>query len=197
MVFLQQNLIMHKYLKFVLAAVFFVGSFFLFSNGLFWWGMLAIIFGLLSIILFFFNEYLILAFFRLRKQDMEGSTKWINKITNPNKQLSKIQMGYFYFMKGITTAETNLVETEKHMKQALTHGLPFGHDKAMAKLNIASGMMRKGNKKEAKRLLKEAREDDKKGMVTAQIDMMEDQLKKVQVSRNPRQQQMQRRGRYF
>ena len=188
---------MNKFLKLILAVLILAGAVYLFMNGSVWWGILLVVLALVSVVLYFFNEYILLAFFRLRKQDLEGAGKWLDKIKNTKTQLSKTQLGYFHYMKGITKSQGNLNEAEKHMRQALSHGLAFGHDKAMAKMNIATGMLRKGNKKEAKRLLKEARKDDKRGMVASQIDMIEQQIKKVNVSKNPRQQQIQRRGRFF
>ncbi len=160
-------------------------------------GTLALLGGLVAFFFYFINEYIALAFLRLRKQDIAGAQKWMNKITNPKAQIRPGQRGYYHYMKGITQAQDDMNAAEKHMREALKEGLMFGHDKAMAKLNLAAGQMRKGNKKEAKRLLKEARQDDKQGLMTGQIDEMEQQLKKVHVSKNPRMLQMQRRGRYF
>lgn len=188
---------MHKIIKIITGALLFTGGIYLLVKGIIGWGILALLLGVLAFILFFLNEYILVAFWKMRKQDLEGAKKWLSKITNKEKQLAKFQYGYYHYMIGLTEAQSNLNVAEKNMKTALKHGLMFGHDRAIAKLNLAAGYMRKGNKKEAKRLLKQAKAEDKQGMVLSQIEMMEEQMKKVHTSRNPRQQQMQRRGRYF
>lgn len=188
---------MHKIIKLLAGALLIGGAIYLFFSGIIGWGFFALFTGIIAFILYFLNEYTLLAFWKLRKQNLEGAKKWLSKITNKEKQLAKFQYGYYHYLIGLTEAQSNLNVAEKNMKEALKHGLMFGHDRAIAKLNLAAGFMRKGNKKEAKRLLKEAKVDDKQGMVLSQIEMMEQQMKKVNVSKNPRQQQMQRRGRFF
>lgn len=188
---------MHKNIKIVLGALLVGTAIYLFVKGIIGYGFLALLVGLLAILLYFFNEYILLAFWQMRKQNLEGAKKQLARIKNRDKQIAQNQYGYYHYMIGLTEAQSNLNVSEKNMKEALKHGLMFGHDKALAKLNLAAGYMRKGNKKEAKKLLAEARKDDKQGLVHSQIDMVEEQMKKVSVSRNPRQQQMQRRGRYF
>ena len=188
---------MHKHVKLIAGSLFIAGAVYLFFTGIIGWGVLCLLLGIVSFLLFFFNEYILLAFWQMRRQNIDGAKKWLSKITSSNKQLANNQLGYFHYMHGLTQAQSNLNVAEKHMKTALKEGLWFGHDRAIAKLNLAAGYMRKGNKKEAKRLLKQARKEDKQGMVHSQIDMVEQQMKKVNMSRNPRQQQMQRRGRYF
>ena len=188
---------MHKIIKLVTGAILLTAAIYLFVKGIIGWGFLALFVAMLAILLYFLNEYILLAFWQMRKQNIESAKKWLSKIKNKEKQLAKFQYGYYHYMIGLTEAQSNLNIAEKNMKQALKHGLLFGHDRAIAKLNLAAGYMRQGNKKEAKRLLKEAKAEDKQGMVLSQIELMEQQMKKVNVSRNPRQQQMQRRGRYF
>lgn len=188
---------MNKTIKLIAALALIGLSVYFFINGQVTPGILAVLGGLVAAFFYLINEYIALAFLRLRKQDIDGAKKWMGKITNPTAQVRKGQMGYYNYMMGITQAQDDLNAAEKYMRNALNEGLMFGHDRAMAKINLAAGMMRKGNKNEAKRLLKEAREDDKQGLMRSQIEMMEKQLKKVNVSKNPMQQQMQRRGRYY
>ncbi len=188
---------MNKNIK-LFAALALIGlAVYFFIDGTATGGTLAILGGLIALFFYFINEYIGLAFLRLRKQDIDGAKKWMAKIKNPKSQIRKGQMGYYNYMMGITEAQNNINAAEKYMRNALKEGLMFGHDRAMAKINLAAGVLRKGNKKEAKRLLKEARQEDKQGLMTSQIELMEQQMKKVHVSKNPRQQQMQRRGRYF
>lgn len=188
---------MNKTIKLIIGALIFLAAIYLFFLGQTWLGILAILFSFIVFFLYFRNEYILLAFFQLRKQNIEKTKLYLSKITNPQRQLFFGQVGYYHYMLGLTQGETNLVEAERNMKAAIKHGLMFGHDKAIAKLNLAAGMLRKGNKMEAKRLLKEAKADDKQNMVLSQIEMLEKEMKRVHVSSNPRQQQIQRRGRYF
>lgn len=162
------------------------------------WGILLVTLAILCVLLFFFNEYILLTFWQMRKQNLEKASKMLANIKNPTKQLHKSQFGYYHYMLGLTEAQTNIKSSEKNMKEALKHGLRFGHDRAIAKLNLAAGMARQGKRKDVERLLKEARAEDKQGMVSSQIDMFEEQLQKAkpQVSRNPRQ-RPQGRSRYF
>jgi hypothetical protein len=58
-------------------------------------------------------------------------------------------------------------------------GLILKQDQAMAKLSLAGILMAKRNKREATRLLNEAKKLDKKGMLAEQIRMMKQQLKRI------------------
>jgi hypothetical protein len=53
------------------------------------------------------------------------------------------------------------------------------YDVAMAKLSLAGIAMQKRRKREASILLKEARKLDKNNMLTEQIRMMQQQMKKL------------------
>lgn len=188
---------MHKSIKLIVGALLLVAGIYMLFKGIIGWGILTIFIAIIVFLLFFRNEYILLAFWQMRKQNIDGARKWLDKIKYPEKQLFKGQYGYYNYMLGLTESQKNLNTAERLMRQALKFGLMFGHDRAIAKMNIAAGMLRKGQKKEAKRLLKEAREDDTRGLVHSQIDLLEEQMKKVNVGRNPHQQQMQRKGRYF
>lgn len=136
---------------------------------------------LAGIVLFFYfkNEILLLAFMRLRKQDFTGANKWLSYIKNPSGALIRKQQGYFNFMKGIMTSQTNLNESEKYLRKALDLGLSMNHDVAMAKLQLAGIAMTKRRKMEATQLLNEAKKLDKYNMLTDQIKMFKEQLKKI------------------
>ena len=51
-------------------------------------GIALIFLSLIFILLYFKNEILILAFLRMRKQDLEGTEKYLNMIKNPEKSTS-------------------------------------------------------------------------------------------------------------
>lgn len=143
------------------------------GNGIF----LLLLAGIVTL-LYFKNEYILLAFLKLRKQDFEGATRLLNKIKNPETALVRKQVGYFNYLHGIMLSQTNLNAAEKHLKKAVEIGLSMDQDMAMAKLNLAGIAMTKNRKIEAEKLLSEAKKLDKQGMLKDQIKMMKDQMKK-------------------
>ncbi len=136
---------------------------------------------LAGIFVFFYfkNEFLLLAFMKMRKQDFEGSTKWLSYIKNPSAALIKKQEGYYNFLQGIMVSQTNLTQAEKFFKKAIKLGLAMDHDLAMAKLQLAGVAMTKRRKREATLLMGEAKKLDKHGMLKEQIQMMKQQMKKI------------------
>lgn len=122
---------------------------------------------------------ILLAFLRLRKQDFEGAKKWLDRIKNPEKALTQKQLGYYNYLHGLMLSQKNMTQAEKYFKKAIKLGLSMDHDLAMAKLNLAGIAMTKRRKREAQMLLKEAKKLDKNGMMTDQIRMMKQQMKKI------------------
>ena len=76
-------------------------------------------------------------------------------------------------------SQTNINEAEKYFRKAISLGLSMNHDLAMAKLNLAGIAFSKRRKQEAQKLLSEATKLDKQGMLTDQIKMMKQQMKKA------------------
>ena len=142
-------------------------------------GIALIFLSLIFILLYFKNEILILAFLRMRKQDLDGTEKYLNMIKNPEKSLIKKQHGYYNYLFGIIYSQKNLTQAEKFFKKALSLGLNMNHDIAMAKLSLAGILMQKRRKREATMLLNEAKKLDKHGMMTQQIKIMQTQMKKI------------------
>ncbi len=136
---------------------------------------------LAGIFVFFYfkNEFLLLAFMKMRKQDFEGSTKWLSYIKKPSAALIQKQEGYYNFLQGIMVSQTNLTQAEKFFKKAIKLGLAMDHDLAMAKLQLAGVAMTKRRKREATLLMGEAKKLDKHGMLKEQIQMMKQQMKKI------------------
>ena len=58
-------------------------------------------------------------------------------------------------------------------------GLSFNHDLAMAKMSLAGISMQKRRKREAVMLLAEAKKLDSQGMLSSQMKLMQQQLKKI------------------
>ncbi len=122
---------------------------------------------------------ILLAFLRMRKQDLEGTQKWLDKIKNPEAALITKQQGYYNYMHGIIHSQKNLTQAEKYFRRALKLGLTMDYDIAMAKLSLAGISMQKRRKREATTLLNEAKKLDKNNMLTEQIKMMQKQMKKI------------------
>lgn len=130
-------------------------------------------------LLYYKNEMIFLAFLRLRKQDFEGTLKWLNRISNPEKNLVKKRQGYYNFLKGIISSQTNLTQAEKYFKKALQFGLSMKQDLAMAKMSLAGILMQKRRKREAQQLLAEAKKLDTQGLLSGQMKLMQQQMKKI------------------
>lgn len=169
----------NKYIKLVIAAAIVVWSVFEFSQKHIGNGIALLFLAGIFVFFYFKNEFLLLAFLRLRKQDFPGAQKWLNYIKNPSSALVKKQEGYYNFLHGLLLSQTNLTQAEKFFKRALSLGLSMSHDVAMAKLQLAGIAMTKRRKREATNLLTEAKKLDKHGMLTDQIKMMKDQMKKL------------------
>ena len=131
------------------------------------------------VLLYFKNEIIFLAFLRLRKQYFNCTEKWLSKIKNPSRSLVQKQQGYFYYLHGIIQSQNNLTIAEKYFKKAIQLGLSMNHDLAMAKMSLAGILMQKRRKREATILLSEAKKLDKHNMLTEQMRMMQQQMKKI------------------
>lgn len=142
-------------------------------------GIFLILFSSIFILLYFKNEMILLAFLKLRKQDMDGAKKWLDKISNPEAALVTKQQGYYNYLNGIMVSQTNLSQAEKFFKKAIELGLSMDQDMALAKLQLAGIAMSKRRKIEATKLLAEAKKLDKHGMLKDQMKMLKDQMKKI------------------
>lgn len=168
----------HKNIKLAIAALLVITAVWQFTESNIGNGIFLLLLTGLVVLLYFKNEFILLAFLKLRKQDFEGATRLLNKIKNPEGALTRKQLGYFNYLHGIMLAQTNLNAAEKHLKIAVEIGLSMDQDMAMAKLNLAGIAMTKNRKMEAEKLLGEAKKLDKHNMLKDQIKMMKDQMKK-------------------
>ncbi|MBU2950058.1 DUF2892 domain-containing protein [Tamlana agarivorans] len=171
----------NKIIKLIIAAGIFAYAIYQFTESNIGNGIMLILLAGIFIFLYFKNEFILLAFLKLRKQDFEGAQKWLNKIKNPEGALVKKQQGYFNYLHGVMLAQSNMNESEKYFKKAIDLGLSMDHDLAMAKLNLAGIAFSKRRKQEAQKLLTEATKLDKQGMLTDQIKMMKDNMKRAQM----------------
>ena len=168
-----------KFLKLIIAVALICFSVYEFYENYIGNGIFLSLLSAFLILIYFKNEIIFLAFLRLRKQDFKGTEKWLNKIKNPESALVQKQQGYFYYLHGIIQSQNNLTTAEKYFKKAIQLGLSMNHDLAMAKMSLAGILMQKRRKREASTLLTEAKKLDKHNMLTEQMRMMQQQMKKI------------------
>lgn len=169
----------NKILKLIIAGLIIAFAIYQFIEGEIGNGIFLLLLSSIFIFLYFRNEIILLAFLRMRKQDMIGTEKWLSKINNPEAALTTKQQGYYNYLHGIIFSQTNLTKAEKFFKKALKLGLTMDYDVAMAKLSLAGIAMQKRRKREATMLLSEAKKLDKNNMLKEQIKMMQQQMKKI------------------
>ncbi len=171
----------NKNIKLFITALILAYAVYQFTEGYIGNGIMYILLSSIFIFLYFKNEFILLSFLKLRKQDFEGAKKWLDKIKHPKSALTKKQQGYYNYLNGIMVSQTNMNEAEKYFKNAIALGLSMDHDLAMAKLNLAGIAFSKRRKQEANKLLAEAQKLDKRNMLSEQIKMMKDQMKRASI----------------
>ncbi len=169
----------NKNIKLVLAGLIVAWAIYEFTQGHIWSGIFILLLAGIFILLYYKNEFILMSFLRMRKQDFAGAEKWLNKIKNPETALVKKQQGYYNFLKGIMTSQRNLTQAEKYFRKAVNLGMSMDHDLAMAKLQLAGIAMAKRRKREATMLMNEAKKLDKHGMLKDQIVQLKQQMKKM------------------
>lgn len=142
-------------------------------------GIFLVLLSSIPLFLYFRNEFILLAFFKLRKQDFVGAKKWLDKIKNPETALIRKQNGYYHYLLGIMSSQTNINQSEKYFKKAIEKGLSMDLDLAVAKLNLAGIALSRRRKLEATQLLTEVKKLDKQNMLKDQVIAMKQQLKKI------------------
>ncbi len=169
----------NKNIKLVLAVLVTAWSVYEFSQGHIMNGISILLLAGIFILLYFKNEFILLAFLQLRKQNFPGAQKWLGYIKNPSAALTQKQEGYYNYLQGIMLSQTNITQAEKYLRKAVKLGLSMKHDLAMAKLQLAGIAMTKRRKREATMLMTEAKKLDKHGMLKEQMQMMKQQMKKI------------------
>lgn len=169
----------HRNIKLILTALIFIAAIWQFTESNIGNGIFLIFLSLIPLFLYFRNEFILMAFLKLRKQDFPGAKKWLDKIKSPETALVQKQQGYYNYLNGILLSQTNLREAGEYFKKAIKLGLNMDVDLAIAKLNLAGLAMSQRRKLEATNLLNEAKKLDKQGMLKDQIVMMKEQLKKM------------------
>jgi hypothetical protein len=169
----------HKNIKLFIAAAIIITAIWQFTESEIGNGIFLFLLSLIFIFLYFKNEFILLAFLKLRKQDFDGAKKWLSYIKNPAAALVIKQQGYYEYLHGLMLSQTNLLQAEKHFKRAISLGLNMDTDLAVAKLNLAGVALSRRRKIEATNLMNEAKKLDKQGLLKDQIKMMKDQMKKI------------------
>ncbi|MEO4004609.1 MULTISPECIES: DUF2892 domain-containing protein [unclassified Flavobacterium] len=169
----------HRNIKLIIAALIIALGIWQFTESNIGNGIFLVLLSSIFILLYFKNEFILLAFLKLRKQDFPGAQKWLAYIKNPETALVRKQQGYYNYLNGLMVSQTNLSAAEKYFKKAIELGLNMDQDLALAKLNLAGIAMTRRRKLEATNLLNEAKKLDKQNMLKDQIKMMKDQMKKM------------------
>lgn len=169
----------HRIIKLIIAGLIVIAGIWQFIEGNIGNGIFLMVLTAIPVFLYYKNEFILLAFLKLRKQDFEGAKKWLAYIKNPETALVRKQQGYFNYLHGIMLSQTNINQSEKYFKKAIEFGLSMDMDLAVAKLNLAGIAMTRRRKLEATTLLNEAKKLDKQNMLSDQIKMMKDQMKKI------------------
>jgi tetratricopeptide (TPR) repeat protein len=169
----------HRNIKLVIAALIIITGIWQFTESNIGNGIFLILLSIVPVFLYFKNEFILLAFLKLRKQDFAGAKVWLDKIKNPESALVRKQQGYFNYLHGLMLSQTNLIQAEKYFKKAISLGLNMDQDLALAKLNLAGIALSRRRKMEATALLTEVKKLDKQNMLKDQIKMMKDQMKKI------------------
>ena len=168
----------NKEIKIALALIILACSIFLFNSGEIGYGIVVLFIMGLVILSIFKDERIVKAFYHLRKNDMQKAASTLNKIKHPDK-LIRSQEAYYYYLNGLILSQTQMNQSERFFKKALSIGLRTDTDKAVAKLNLAGLAMSRRKKREATTLITEAKKLDKHNMLDEQLKMMKQQLKRI------------------
>jgi len=169
----------HKNIKLILSTLILATAVWQFTESYIGNGIFLIFLSLVPVFLYYRNEYILLAFLQLRKQNFDGANKWLSKIKNPETALVRKQQGYYNYLQGLMLSQTNLIQAEKFFKKAIELGLNMDMDLAVAKLNLAGVALSRKRKLEATNLMNEVKKLDKQGMLKDQIKLMKDQMKRI------------------
>ena len=133
----------HKNIKLALAVLITIWAVYEFSQVHIMNGISILLLAGIFVLFYFKNEFILLAFLQLRKQNFPGAQKWLAYIKNPEGALTQKQQGYYNFLQGLMVSQTNISQAEKYFKTAIKLGLSMNHDLALAKMQLAGIAMTK------------------------------------------------------
>ena len=173
------SIMFYKFIRLIIASLLVVGSVFLYIYGWIFTGVMVDLLASIFVLLHFKNEKNLLAFYFIRKNNLQGATLALNYVKHPERMI-KSQEAYYYYLNGLVVSQQrNLPKSEKLFKKALATGLRMKNDQAVAKLNLAAIALAQRNKKVAMVYLDSAKKLDKQKLLTAQIREIEMMMKKV------------------
>lgn len=167
---------MSNILRLIIGFVFVGAAVALMFFGFWGWGSLLIFLSICVFITYFYNENMLIAQWFLRKDNMPKAEQFLNRIKNYQKELNRVQHGYYHLLIGLIESRKAPMKSEKYFKLALSQGLHMDHNVALAKLSLAGIAMAKRNKREAQMYLTEAKKADKNKLLADQIKQMKDQM---------------------
>jgi len=167
---------MPNFVRLIIGGVLLGASIAIFFTNVWGWGILGVLLSILVFVTFFFHENMLLAQWFLRKDDMAKAEVYLRKISNYEKQLIRVQHGYYNLLIGLIESRKAPMQSEKYFKKSLSLGLHMDHNIALAKLSLAGIAMAKRNKREAQMYLSEAKKADKNKLLADQIKQMKDQM---------------------
>lgn len=170
---------LNKIIKYVLIVASLGWSVYQFTIGNIGNGILFILIAGLFVLSLFKHELIMWAFIQLRRGKFEKAGKTLNRIKRP-EHLIKSQEAYYYYLRGLISAQTeSATKAEKFFKRSIAIGLRMKTDRAVAKLNLAGIAVMKRRKREAMNLMSEVKKLDKNKLLTDQIKMIQDQMKRI------------------
>ena len=168
-----------RYLRLALAAAILAFATYQFIDGSWGNGIFLTLMAGFPVLLHFRNERILMALWYLRSQNFTKATSQLDALKHPDQTLIKGQLAYYFFLRGLMLSQTNLAQAESFMRKALNTGLRMKSDQALAKMQLAGMAMSRRRKQEAQALLTEAKKLDDKGMLSEQLKMLKEQLKRI------------------
>ncbi|MEY3693133.1 MAG: hypothetical protein RL157_457 [Bacteroidota bacterium] len=144
------------------------------GNGIF----LTLLAGI-PVLFHFRNERILWALWYVRSQNFAKASAQLDALKHPEQTLIQGQLAYYYFLRGLMLAQSNMGQAESFMRKALNTGLRMKQDRALAKMQLAAMAMSRRRKQEAQNLLTEAKKLDDKGLLADQLKMLKEQLKRI------------------
>jgi hypothetical protein len=169
----------NKIIRLALTTLIFAWAVWQFIEGNIGNGIMLVLLAGLVLLTYFRNENILLAFWHLRKNNMAGAEKALNRIKNPEQSLIKSQLAYWYMLQGMIQSQTGIGKAESYLRKALSTGLRMKTDQAMAKLQLAGIAIAKRRKREAMVLLADVKKLDTRGMLNDQVKMIKAQMKRI------------------
>jgi galactokinase len=170
---------LNKIIRLGLAALIISVSIWQFTEGNIGNGIMYVLLASLVVLTYFRNEHVLLAFYHLRRNKMEKAQRSLARVKNPEKSLTKGQAAYYYMLLGMIESQKGIGKAESLLRKALNMGLRQKHDQAMTKLQLAGIAVAKRRKREATLLLSEVKKLDTRKMLTDQVRMIKQQMKRI------------------